>query len=162
MADPPKVPQFGDPELLPKPKLTRPSRRRMPYDARGELKPDGPEFTEPPGVQPDIKGLPWTRIGFNSWTSEAQRTIVKNFIKAFFQTHFPTYNEWEVIETNSGVRQSTLRTPTPRLRIRVKRLSDGAWFEVSLHFEKAVRDDPVAFAAHVALAGPSLLAQASG
>lgn len=156
------IPQFGDPELLPKPKLVRPTRRRMPYDASGRLKPNGPEFTEPPGPQPDIAGLPWKRIGFNSWTSEAQRTIVKDFIREFFADNFPTFNQWEVIEINSGQRQSVLKLPAPILRIRVMRKEDGAWFEVAVSFEEASRTDLSAFASRLALAGPSLLAQASG
>ncbi len=159
MADPPKFPQFGDPELLPKGRVTRPSRRRMPFDASGRLIPEGPEFTEPPGVQPDIKGLPWSRVGFDSWTSEAQRTIVKDFIRKLMADNFPTYNGWEVIEKNSNLRTSALRSKNPFLIIKLRQISDGAFVEVAIDFVKTDRDDATQFAAQVALAGPALLAQ---
>lgn len=155
-----KIPKFGDPELLPKPKLERPSRRRMPFDASGRLKPEGPEFTEPPGVQPDIDGLPWKRLSFDSWTSEPQRAIIKNFIRQLLANNFPTFIAWEVIERNSSPRLGTLRPLNPFLIVRLTRKSDGQIFESSIDFPKNIRDDLVQFEARVALLGPGLLAQA--
>lgn len=156
-----KIPKFGDPELLPKPKLERPSRRRMIYDASGRLKPNGPEFTEPPGTQPDIEGLPWKRIGFNSWTSEAQRTVVKNFLISFLATNSDAFNGWQVIERNTTQRQSVLRLPNPILVIRATRVGSDGFAEVSLDFLRHEREDLTQFEAKVALAGPALLAQIS-
>jgi len=155
-----KIPQFGDPELLPKPKLTRPSRRSMPFDASGRLKPDGPEFVGPLGTQPDIKKLPWTRLSFDSWTTIEQRAIVMVFLVRFFQDNFPVFNGWSVIEKNSSPRSSALRPLNPYLIIRVKRKSDEQVFEVSIDYPKNVRDSEILFAARTAAAGPALLAQA--
>lgn len=157
---PDDIPQFGDPELLPKPKLERPSRRRMPFDASGRLKPEGPEFTEPPGTQPDIKGLPWKRLGFDSWTNVDQRALVMDFICDLMADNFPTFNGWQVIEKNSSPRNSALRPPNPFLIVKLRRKSDGQFFETTIDFPKAVRDDLVQFENRVALLGPGLLAQA--
>lgn len=156
-----KIPKFGDPELLPKPKLKRPSRRQQLYDASGRLKPNGPEFTEPPGVQPDIEGLPWKRVGLNSWTSEAQRTVVKRFLISFLAVNKASFSGvWEVIERNTGLRTTAVRLANPILLIKVAR-NDGEFVEVALDFLKHERDDIEQFEAKVLLVGPSLLAQAS-
>ena len=152
------VPKFGDPEIPPKEKITRPTSRNMPFDASGRLKPNGPEFFEPAGIRPDIKDLPWKRRDYDSWTSEAQRAVVKEFLRVLLEEHFPKFDGWEVEEKNSAVRSAGVRPKNPFLVIKVRRLADGVFFEVAIDFTKEMRDDIDAFTARIALAGPALIA----
>lgn len=142
---------------IPKYKIKLPSRREMPFDASGRLKPNGPDFAEPPGIQPDIEGLPWKRLGPDSWTSEAQRAVVKDFIQTLIADN-PAFSGWEVVEKNT-LSRSAERPMNPYLIISLVRKSDASEISCAIEFDATSRSEIAYFTSRLSLVGPSLLAQ---
>jgi len=148
VADPPKFPLHGDSDLLPKPKVTRPSRRRMPFGPSGVLLPKGPEF-DVDTKAPDIAGFPYQRFKFDAWSSLEQRDEVKAQLQSFFRVSgWPV--KWKVVERNSALRLSTLRSMNPYLIIQLTRKSDRRVFETSVSFSRLHRETIVSFRAQLA------------
>ncbi len=104
-----KSPEFGDPEILPKGEITRPSQERMPFGPSGELLPEGPMLPEDFLLAPDIVDFPWMRKRGDEWTDAAFREIVFDWLIDFFNDRsWP--RRWDVRERAAGER-STHRLP---------------------------------------------------
>jgi len=135
-----KIPQYGDPEILPKGTVRRPSPERMPFGSAGQLKPGGPgplpeNFTE----QADIDGLPWRRFRGDEWTTPELRALVFSWLVTFFDAR-SWATAWEVIEKASADRHGRLRENQWHLVFRVTR-SDNKAFEVAVVFPPDARAD---------------------
>lgn len=156
MTTTPKIPQHGDPELLPKEVITRPTARRMPFDQRGVLLPQGPEF-DVERAAPDIEGLPYERFDNDEWTSPEQRAEVLEFIRLFFASNTPTFVTWLVKERDRRDR-SVGRLRSPFIHLFVTRQEDRRVFDVEVGFPPTYRETIERFKVKMAEAGPSLLA----
>lgn len=108
-----KVPEFGDPELLPKPIEYRGSAERPWFDLTGRaVDPDLPgDFPN----APDVRGLPWVRLRGDEWTTPAMRAAVLVWIGQRFEID-RKLTRWEVVET-AAVSGSTTRAPVLMLRL---------------------------------------------
>jgi hypothetical protein len=135
-----KIPQYGDPEILPKGTVRRPSPERQPFTNSGERKPAGPgPFPEDFTRHPDIDKLPWRRVRGDEWTTPELRALVFAFLVQFFDTRdWP--KEWEVVEKASADRHGRLREDQWYLIFRVTR-TDNKVFEVSVVFPPDARED---------------------
>jgi hypothetical protein len=151
-----KFPQSGDPDLLPKPLVTEPTSRRMPFGPSGILKPKGPEF-DVPRAAPDLKGLPWQRRDNDEWTSEEQRAEVLDFLLIFMRDNHPLFVTWKVIERDRhGMSPRRLRAPL--LIFYFTRQADRKEFELGMQYSPANRSTTEAFRARTEQVGPSILA----
>ena len=108
-----KVPKHGDPEILPRPTIVRPTSSRMPYTTSGKFKPEGPEFDVPISA-PDIRGLPYIRSPRDRWTTESQRKVILTWLKDFFRRNSGVVR-WEAHEGRTGTFSSLFTAP--RLRV---------------------------------------------
>jgi hypothetical protein len=126
-----KIPQHGDPELLPKPVVEAPDNRHLPFGPSGVKLPDGDPFAGSRAPATDIKGLPWTRYPKEKWTTADQRLVVLTMISAFVKAH-PEFVRWKVFESDQSPRSSTVRG-NPILRITFTR-RDGSVLETSAAF----------------------------
>lgn len=131
MSDPPNRPQHGDPEILPRGTIVRPSTERMPFKTNGELKPDGPELPADFMRAPDVAALPWVRRRGDEWTDASFRAAVLAWIADFFSTH-AWARRWQVLERATGNRMSR-RLDVPVLVIRMIE-ADGTTHEVAQEF----------------------------
>lgn len=162
MADPPKIPKYGDPEILPKGTVRRPVGgvgRQSPYDQRGVLLPRGPRF--PAELRaPDIERFKqWKRKRGDEWTTETTRGWILDFLAQLFRDH-PEWDRWELDE-KFGLPRSPQGTIDPFLRLRVYRLRGGSLVgEVGVSFAPAEIASETLFRAKLALARQALEAQA--
>jgi hypothetical protein len=138
-----KIPQFGDPEILPRGTVTRPSKQRMPFTTGGILKADGPgpnpdDFL----LAPDIEGLPYTRRPEDAWTTPEFRTILFAFIVSFFDARKEWVAAWDVVEKASAERMSVARLPEDQFHL-VIGVEDksGKRFEVAVAFAPDAREN---------------------
>lgn len=158
-----KFPQSGDPEVLPKPTITRPVgnlARASPYTANGTLRPDGPLWPSEL-LAPDLASFPqWKRRRGDEWTTKETRDEVKTWLARMLRDHFPDWYGWEVIEKFSATR-SPLPVPRPYFVFRILRRSGDA-LEVSIDFMREDVLDLVRFRKRLALARNTLEVQASG
>lgn len=127
-----KIPQHGDPELLPKPVVEAPDNRHLPFGPSGVKLPDGDPFAGARVPATDIKGLPWTRYPKEKWTTADQRRVVLEAIAVFMKDH-PEFIRWRVFESDQSPRSSTVRG-NPILRLTYTR-RDGSMLETSAAFE---------------------------
>ena len=111
----PKSPEFGDPELLPKPVVLAWSAERPWYDLAGRALPDGPELPPNFTKAPDIEGKPWQRRRGDEWTDAAMRAVVFAWLGQRFQLD-RQLTRWEVIETSSET-GATSRDAALRIRL---------------------------------------------
>lgn len=154
-----KIPKFGDPEILPKGVVRRPSVERQPFDNRGRLKPDGPgplkeeRFYE----APDLGSLPqWKRTRGNEWTTQEFRKLVFAFLIAFFDVRKDWARKWDITEVASAVRSGRLPEDLWHLVIGVTQ-KEGGRIETSVMFPPHAREDnPTAVAAVLAQAAEVL------
>lgn len=117
----------GDPDILPKPTIVRPSFERQPFGGRerggaqgGELHPDGlGPFPDDLFTATDLARLPWTRKRGNEWTTAPFRAAVLAWLAAFFRAR-PEAGliGWDVEEAARGNRQAT-RMPPARHYLRI-------------------------------------------
>lgn len=142
-----KIPQHGDPELLPKPVIEYPSNRRLPFGPSGVLLPNGPEFNVS-RVAPDLRGLAWQRLANDEWTSPEQRDVVLKFLIGFFRRH-PEFVKWKIIERDRTDRLTIVRLLDPILKFVFIRKADRKEFEVAMQFPKIDRDSLARFEAKV-------------
>lgn len=149
----PKIPQHGDPELLPKPVIEAPSNRYLPYGPSGEKLPDGPLYAGARKPDTDVKGLPWVRYPNEKWTSPEQRMLTLEMIRTFLKAH-PKVRGWAVKETDQPARQSTLRGE-PVLRFSFTH-QDGRRIETAISFSEKDVADLDAFAVRIAYVQSSL------
>jgi hypothetical protein len=135
------LPQSGDPEILPRGEVTRPSKERMPFGPSGELLNDGPAVPEDFLQAPDIEGLPWTRKRGEEWTDATFRQATFDFLIDFFRTRSWAY-QWTVRERSQSERMSAHKLPPDQyyLVIGIVRKSDGQRFETSAEFPRDKRD----------------------
>ena len=140
-----KVPQFGDPEILPRGTVRRPSPERMPFTNSGALKPGGPgplteeRFTE----APDLAKIPqWTRKRGTEWTTAEFRQLVFTFIIGFFDARdWP--GRWDITEVAGSVR-SVNRLPEDRLHLVIgitPKDGQGPRVETAIEFPANARED---------------------
>ena len=148
-------PKYGDPELLPKGKVTRPSSRRMPFDRSGNLLPNGPEIKEPPGPRPDTEGLPWVRVGYHSWTVTEERVATLSYLRTFIATYLPSGATWSVTEKSTAP-LSSLLLARPVLIFKITP-TGGSKVELTLDFSKSDRASTVDFESRLQLLTPALL-----
>jgi hypothetical protein len=151
-------PSPGDPDLLPKPMVVRPSKERQPYGPdreaaggtrAGVIKAAGPgPFPDDLFTATDIVGLPWTRRRGDEWTDATFRALVFDFIRAFFRDR-PDGDlaGWDVEEKATGERGSVRFSADQHyLRFGItKRIRDTtARIEVSMNFPPLTRVSPEA------------------
>ena len=117
-----KIPQFGDPELLPKGTVVRPA-----------------VVDDAILLAPDIEKLPWKRSRGDEWTTKDFRTIVFGFLADFFRTRSWAI-EWEVIEKASAERSGRLPDQQFYLVFRVTDDRDRT-YETSVVFPPEARED---------------------
>jgi hypothetical protein len=138
-----KIPQYGDPEILPRGTVRRPSVERQPFTNSGELKPGGPgplpeeRFYE----APDLEKIPqWERTRGNEWTTAEFRRIVFDWIIAFFDARdWPA--KWDVKEVASATR-SVNRLDESRLHLVIGITpKDGERIETAVMFPLEARED---------------------
>ena len=141
-----QIPKFGDPELLPKPDLVRPSVERMPFSPSGTLIPEGPRgLPEDFLFAANIQGLPWTRERYDAWSTETFRNTVMDWLRFVFRTEDALIG-WDVDEKGTGRRMGHLRL-RPEFRYLLigltKRTSPGesGRAEISLTFPQGQLDD---------------------
>jgi len=134
-----KIPEYGDPEILPKGTVTRPSADRMPFGPSGELLPEGP--TLPPDflLAPDIAGFPWVRKRGDEWTDAVFRSVVFDWLIDYFDTR-SWARSWDIRERAASDR-GVNKLPDDQHYLRIG-VSDGASqrFETSATFPVAERD----------------------
>ncbi len=128
-----KIPQYGDPELLPKPTVKRPSSLRLPFGPSGELLPEGPALPEDYLLAPDVADLPWSRARGDEWTDEEFRAVVLGWLRTYLRDR-PALGRWRVVERASAPRARRLPPEKHYLVVAVTRRSDGAEFESSIPF----------------------------
>lgn len=146
-------PESGDPQLLPKPLIERPSAQRMPFDAAGRLIPGGPRFPES-RLAPDIKDFPWRRLPNDNWTSPAHRELTLEFIKKFFADNAGVFVTWRVVETLRPERSLLLR---PNLLFTMIRREDRFEVETSAAFTDDERNDLAQFQLKIDIVNQCLL-----
>ncbi len=120
-----KIPQFGDPEILPKGRIVRPDAERLPFSrAGGVLLPEGEPQRDP---APDLDPFPqWERQLLQGWTDATMRETVRTWLAAFFVARdWPL--TWAIVERSKGERGA--RYALPYLDIRI---SDAAGTTVSI------------------------------
>lgn len=134
---PPNQPAHGDPQLLPKGTVVRPSADRMPFGPSGELLPAGPKL--PAGFMraPDIAKFNWTRKRGNEWTDATLRTEILTYIAGFFATH-SWARSWAVAERTSEKSRGG-PYPNPVLVFTITD-DDGASHEVAQEFPEGDRE----------------------
>ena len=119
-----RVPQYGDPELLPKGSVTRPT---VVDDALFEAA--------------DIESLPWKRARGDEWTLPDFRKIVFRFIVGYFDARdWPA--AWDITEKASAVRSGRLPAEQFHLVLGVSRKRDKHRYETAVAFPPAVVADP--------------------
>lgn len=139
-----KVPTYGDPELLPKPDLMRPSSTRNIYSPNGTLIPEGPDPRTSRPVDflgaADLADFPqWTRERYDAWSTLAFRGTIKTWLIWVFRVRADLI-AWDIAE--KGLR---LRPEHRYLRIGLterKRGGGSARAEVALSFPQDLLDDP--------------------
>ncbi len=97
-----KIPQYGDPELLPKGTVRADAGAPSVYSEQ--------EFY----LAPDIKGLPWTRHRGDEWTVQEFRAVVFAWLLAFIDER-GWVKAWHVKEVATGVRSGRLPPPQHHL-----------------------------------------------
>jgi len=147
-----KVPTWGDPELLPKPTLTRPSAERNPFSPNGTLIPEGPDprmsLPEDFLGAADLVDFPqWARESYDAWSTETFRDTVKTWLISVFLARSDLI-AWDITEKATGRHTGPVRLrPEDRyLRIGLtKRLTAGGSgrAEIALTFPQSLLDDPV-------------------
>jgi hypothetical protein len=108
-----KMPEFGDPELLPKSIEYRGSAERPWFDLTGRaITPTLPgDFMN----APDVQGKPWVRLRGDEWTDAAMRAEVLRWIGERFSID-RLLTRWEVVETGA-VSGSATRSPVLMIRL---------------------------------------------
>lgn len=150
----PKIPQYGDKEMLSTDPTVRPSAERMPFGPSGERLPEGPVRPADFLSAPDIKGQPWHRARGDEWTTREFRDIVRAWIVEFMAAQ-SWISLWDVTEKASAPATSTLGLPPDQqyLLIKFTRRSDREVLEVAAPFRPEDRTEPAALfiLAHVGL-----------
>ena len=133
------TPEYGDPEILPKGVVVRPSAERMPFGPSGELLPEGPLLPADFLLAPDLVGLPWTRKRGDEWTDPVFRQIVFEWLIDYFDARSWPIG-WTVREWASRERMAH-RLPDDEhyLVVNVVRRADRASFEGVAIFPVALR-----------------------
>lgn len=164
-------PDRGDPEVLPKAPLRRPSFERQAFGGRerggaqgGELHPDGPgPFPEDFLETEDVEKLPWTRARGDEWTTAEFRGAVLAWLRAFFRAHPDSaLIGWDITEGARGKFKSGRMAPRFHyLRIGVVQLVNGerVRHEVGIDFDFAHRTPGFARVRLERDAAPALEAQ---
>lgn len=126
-----KIPQHGDPELIPKPVVDAPTNRYLPFGPSGVKLPDGPQYAAAREPATDLRNLPWTRYPNEKWTSREQRAVVLEMIRSFLHANM-MIRRWGVFETDQPARMSVTRGD-PILRFAFIH-KDGRKIETSISF----------------------------
>lgn len=138
-----KIPQYGDPEILPKGVVRRPSAERQPFTTGGVLKPGGPgPLTEERFYEaPDLEKIPqWIRKRGDEWTTREFRHLVFAWLIAFFDAR-PWAGKWDVKEVASSVR-SVGRLGEDHLHLVIGITPRvGERFETAVAFARDARED---------------------
>lgn len=120
-----RIPQYGDPELLPKPTVS------------------GPTMLDPALLESaDIEGLPWRRARGDEWTTTGLRRLVFDWLIDFIDAR-PHISAWEVVEKASAVRSGRLPPEQYHLVFRMTRKAKSALsvVETAIAFPVAARED---------------------
>ena len=126
------IPKYGDPQLLPKPDLVRPSRERNPWDSGGNLKPEGPGpypegFLEAPDLRPfgdpHNPNSRYVRRRGDEWSTTTIRAQVLSWVAAFARAR-PWVAGWQVVERWAPQRSHELGTR--HLVVRISRRTPPA------------------------------------
>ncbi len=153
-----KIPTSGDPEILPRGRVVRPSHERQTFTTGGLRKPGGPgPLTEERFYEaPDLAELPqWKRARGEEWTDSAFRQVVFDWMIAFFDDRdWP--HIWDITE-KAGAERSIARLADDKVYLRIGITpTDGARVETSITFPGVRGDDPVGVTARLDLAAQGL------
>lgn len=159
-----KFPEFGDPDLLPKQDVIRPSVQRQPFDNTGKLKPGGPgPLTEERFYdQPDLVSFPqWNRTRGNEWTTAPFRSLVMTFLAGFFKSRdWPL--KWDIKEVASMARSVNRLADDKVYLIIGITPREGDRVETSITFPDVREDNPPGVTARLDLAAATLDALFAG
>lgn len=131
--DPPNRPGRGDPEVLPKGVIVRPSSERMPFGPSGDLLPNGPALPADFMDSRDVKHLPWIRERGQEWTTSTQRAEVLAFVSSTFVAN-PPFRYWEVEERKAVRSRSFATYPYPILVFRFYEAKRVLVIEIAIEF----------------------------
>lgn len=150
------IPQYGDPELLPKPTVVRPVGgvgRQSPYDAKGVLRPEGPRWPAEllaPDIGRFVTQRQWRRRRGDEWTTARERAMILDWLATLIADH-PEWGRWEVDE-KFGLPRSPQGTIDPFLRVRVYTFRTNLLVqEASISFRREEVDDADVFRSKLAL-----------
>jgi hypothetical protein len=110
-------PQYGDPEINPRPRIMQPSVERFPFSLSGELLVDGPPLPEGFLRAPDIAKLPWRRKRGDEWTDAAFRAEVLAWLVPVLAARGNP--RWQVTEKASKPRSGRIREDRHYLVVRI-------------------------------------------
>ena len=149
---PNRIPTWGDPELLPKPDLVRPSAERNPYSPNGTLLPEGPDprMSLPADFlgADDLADFPqWTRERYDAWSTLTFRATTMTWLRYVFRV-YPGLIGWGISEKATARNSGPMRLRPEHRFLRItltKRLRAGRSGEaqVSLSFPQGLLDDAV-------------------
>jgi hypothetical protein len=137
----PKIPKYGDKEMLSTDPTVRPSHERMPFGPSGVLKPEGPgPYPEGFLTANDVLKLPWKRRRGEEWTDEPFRTAVLKWVKEFLQIR-TGISRWDIQERACPTTWGLVRLPDDDhyLVFGMTRRRDSHRFEISVPFPVAER-----------------------
>lgn len=140
MTDP--FPKWGDPQILPKGVVRRPSAERMPFGPSGELRTPGPLREEQFMLAPDLVKLPqWVRKRGDEWTVPEFRALVLEWLSAYFAANQTWARKWQITEVATAMKSpNRLSDDKVYLRIRITSKTN-AHYEHAAEFPTYARED---------------------
>jgi hypothetical protein len=143
-----KVPEYGDPEILPLGRIERPTRTRMPFDNSGVRLPNGAPI-QAVRATPDIaETMDYVRNWpADAWSDITSRAVILKWMADLFKAH-GGLRKWRIEERLSG--RSSMAKMDPYIKVAIWKL-DGSMVEASSSFSIAVTNDPTALRAKLDL-----------
>jgi len=154
-------PKWGDPQILPKGVVRRPSAERMPFGPSGELRTPGPLREEQFMLAPDLAKLPqWVRRRGDEWTVPAFRALVLKWLSAYFAANKTWARKWQITEVATAMK-SPNRLSDDRVYLRIRITSTAnVHYETAAAFPAYAREDsPAQMNKVLAQAAASISAQ---
>ena len=141
-----KIPQYGDPEILPKGEIIRPSAQRQIFNYSGRRVEPGPQIEERFFEAPDLQALPqWVRQRGDEWTTVEFRAAVFLWLIGFFDAR-DWAAQWDIREVGSAPKSGRLPADQQHLVLGIQTTA-GSRVETAVAFPTTSRDDPAAIRA---------------
>ena len=143
-----KIPEYGDPEILPKGRIERPTRTRMPFDGSGVRLPNGPPIQAERATPDLVPSMDYVRNWpADAWSDITSRAVILAWMADLFKAH-GELRRWRIEERLSG--RSSMAKMDPYIKVAIWK-ADGSMVEVSASFSIAVTNDPTALRAKLDL-----------